>query len=390
MSNITGDVAHKTVNTNSAQVIYLPGLNGLRAIAALGVVLSHITLKLSEFGLSTKIFGTDINGNSKGLDLGGTGVTIFFTLSGFLITFLLLKEKSNDAIKVKHFYLRRLLRIWPLYYLYFLLCVLTALVYNLKFEHALLPFYIFLTANIPFLIGNNIPFLHHYWSLAVEEQFYLFFPHFAKFSNKKLLKTSILIICILFSFKLFFWVLSKKYNITFPLLFLTVNRFHIMLIGAIGAILYFNKNRTFIFFTTHKITQIFSWICIFFLAINTTNFYGIIHEEFYAIITLFIIISQVTRKNYIINLENKLCNFIGKISYGIYVIHPLVIFYLSKIIGHFSTPTIFNYCIVFLSVISTTIILAYVSYEFYEKNFLKLKAKFTSIKSSNVSTIKVL
>ena len=70
-------------------IIYLPGLNGLRAIAAIAVLISHISLGFGEFGLNNKIFGTDIGGNAKGYNLAGFGVTIFFTLSGFLITFLL-------------------------------------------------------------------------------------------------------------------------------------------------------------------------------------------------------------------------------------------------------------------------------------------------------------
>src|SRR5258708_22830536 len=93
------------------KTVHLPGLNGLRAIAALAVVTSHITLWLKEFGLNNKIFVTDTAGNAIGLPLAVHGVTIFFTLSGFLITFLLLKEKEAGPIKIKDFYIRRILRI---------------------------------------------------------------------------------------------------------------------------------------------------------------------------------------------------------------------------------------------------------------------------------------
>ena len=66
------------MKTNSLQNerVYLPGLNGLRAIAALAVVLSHITIQLEDFGLNDKIFGTDKEGNALGIRLAGHGVTV--------------------------------------------------------------------------------------------------------------------------------------------------------------------------------------------------------------------------------------------------------------------------------------------------------------------------
>ena len=114
--------------------VYLPGLNGLRAIAALAVVVSHTTLALNQFGLDSNIFGTGQDGKPKGLDLAGDGVSLFFTLSGFLITFLLLKEKETGSLKVRNFYIRRILRIWPLYYLYLFASIISALIFGIYFE----------------------------------------------------------------------------------------------------------------------------------------------------------------------------------------------------------------------------------------------------------------
>ncbi|MGC3978989.1 MAG: acyltransferase [Paludibacteraceae bacterium] len=86
--------------------VYLPGLNGLRAIAALSVVFAHISQKgIADFGLP---FFID-------LPMAGYGVTLFFVISGFLITFLLLKEQAKkQTIDIKKFYVRRILRIWPI------------------------------------------------------------------------------------------------------------------------------------------------------------------------------------------------------------------------------------------------------------------------------------
>ena len=92
---------------NSNKEIYLPGLNGIRAIAAIAVVISHITVRNKDFGLNPFVFGFFENGTPRGLDLAGYGVSMFFTLSGFLITYLLLHEKKKQLIDIKKFYFRR-------------------------------------------------------------------------------------------------------------------------------------------------------------------------------------------------------------------------------------------------------------------------------------------
>ena len=318
------------VNPNNSQLlklVYLPGLNGLRAIAALAVVISHITLSLNEFGLNNKIFGTDKAGNASGLDLAGYGVTIFFTLSGFLITFLLLKEKELTKLKIKEFYIRRVLRIWPLYYLYFLVCLIVIVCYKITITPSSIYFYLFLAANIPFILGTALPMLAHYWSLGVEEQFYLFFPQIAKYSNKFLLKTSILLILVLLGLKAVFWFLDRNYDIHIPYLAISVTRFHTMFIGVVGAILYYYKNAIFFAISTHIITQIISW--------------------------------------------------------GIYVVHPLLIFCFTKLVGQFNSNALINYVFIYTAITAATIITAYLSYEFYEKQFLKLKIKYSTVKSVN-------
>lgn len=373
----------ENVHISARKVIYLPGLNGLRAIAALAVVVSHITLALEEFGLNNKIFGVDRDGNASGLSLAGHGVTIFFTLSGFLITYLLLKEKEISPINIKNFYVRRVLRIWPLYYLYLFICIVTILFCGISYIRSSFPFYVFLAANIPFIIGKTLPFLAHYWSIGVEEQFYLFFPHIAKYSNKKMLIISSTLILSLLTLKFFFWIIYKKYGVEHPFLAISITRFDIMLIGVVGAILYYYGNRRFLRFATHKLTQILSWFCIFFIALNKFHFASVIDAEVVSIVSLFLITGQVTKKNKILNLENKLCDFIGKISYGIYVIHPLLIFLFRKLIGKFDTDGFQNYVYIYSLIIATTIFIAYLSYEFYEKRFLNLRLKFSTIKSSN-------
>jgi peptidoglycan/LPS O-acetylase OafA/YrhL len=94
---------------------YLPGLNGLRAIACMMVFYSHFNLNIG------KLYGFRFHD----IELGSFGVTCFFTLSGFLITTLLLQEKKDtDRINFRNFYVRRILRIWPLYFLVLLIGVI--------------------------------------------------------------------------------------------------------------------------------------------------------------------------------------------------------------------------------------------------------------------------
>ena len=370
-------------DNNISKTIYLPGLNGLRAIVALEVVISHITQELGIFGLNNKIFGTDLKGNASVLIMAGYGVTIFFTLSGFLITFLLLKEKEETQLKIKEFYIRRILRIWPLYYLYFAICLITIVCYGLTVNTGSIPLYIFLAANIPFIFGGTLPFLAHYWSLGVEEQFYLFFPLIARLSNKRLFNISIGIILIFLILKSIFWVLDRKYDIHIPYSFISVTRFHTILIGVVGAILYYNRNRIFFSISTNKAIQIISWSVVLFIALNKFHIASVIDGEIVSVITVFLIMGQITKRNNIINLENSVCDFIGKISFGIYVFHPILIFYFSKLLGHFNSDYWANYLLVYAIVTATTILTAFLSYEFYEKRFLKLKLKYSTIKSTN-------
>ena len=96
--------------------VYFPNINGLRFIAALLVIIHHTEQIKDILGLSN-YWSTPIIRS-----IGGLGVLLFFVLSGFLITFLLLDEESTTGtISIKKFYIRRILRIWPLYYLILIL-----------------------------------------------------------------------------------------------------------------------------------------------------------------------------------------------------------------------------------------------------------------------------
>ena len=106
-----------------------------------------------------------------------------------------------------------------------------------------------------------------------------------------------------------------------------------------------------------------------------------IDNELISVITLFLIIGQIEKSNRLINLNISCFNFIGKISYGIYVIHPLIIFYLSKIIFFSNKTGVLDYMFVYFLVFATTIAISYISYHYFEKRFLNMKDKYSTIKS---------
>lgn len=360
------------------KIIYFPGLNGMRAIAAIAVVISHITLSLNDFGLDPYIFGRGDDGRPKGLYLAGYGVSIFFVLSGFLITYLLQKEKNIGTIDIKKFYMRRILRIWPLYYLYLIVSILIILLFGLDLNVKSLFLYLFYAANIPFILGTSMPFIAHYWSLGVEEQFYLFWPWIIKKSNSLVISIFVLIV-ILLGTKI---VLHLFYPNSLLESIIHITRFHCMMMGAIGAVLLENKNKLLLKLIDHKLTQSICWIIMILVAINKFHFISFIDNEVISIVALCLIIGQIKINNRIINLEKNILNFLGKISYAIYVIHPLLIFFFSKLLSKIKIDLPYKYFIVYFIITGTTIVISYYSFIYFESFFLKFKKKFIVVKSS--------
>lgn len=361
------------------KVTYLPGLNGIRAFASIAVVVSHITLGLKEFGLNPFIFGTYDDGNPRTLDLAGYGVSMFFALSGFLITYLLCKEKEIIQVNVKKFYLRRILRIWPLYYAYFFLCLVTYYVYSIDYNNESTLFYLFYSANIPFVIGGTLPFLGHFWSLGVEEQFYLFWPWLNKLKLKQIALISSLGVILLIGVKTYLHIFVPDTKLE---LFIHVTRFHCMMIGALGAIVYYTEFAPFLKIATNKIVQLICWSIMFLVLINRFHIASFIDNEILTFVTVVIILGQATKSSPI-SLENKLFDFLGKISYGVYVIHPLLIFLFSKVLKPTTQFETLNYILVYFTILVSTILLSHLSYKYFESSFLRIKEKkYSVVKSS--------
>ena len=142
----------------NAKLTYMPELDGLRAIAVGAVLFAHfIPVKYHV-----------------SLPFGSAGVQLFFVLSGFLITSILLRSKDVSLHKaLKNFYARRFLRIFPLYYLVLALCALTGW---MSWQEDL-PWHVFYLSNVYISQLGQWPSVGgHLWSLSVEEQYYLVWP----------------------------------------------------------------------------------------------------------------------------------------------------------------------------------------------------------------------
>jgi peptidoglycan/LPS O-acetylase OafA/YrhL len=166
---------------------HIPALDGLRGIAILLVLVNHLSrgslLAATEQAKLLVRFG----------DIGWTGVELFFVLSGFLITGILLDSKGADNF-FSSFYARRALRILPLSYgalfIGFILCPLVGKLgvpfLPRRFSTAQL-WYWFYGANFVWLVKGGVEYFGHFWSLAVEEQFYFLWPAVVLVSSRRTL-----------------------------------------------------------------------------------------------------------------------------------------------------------------------------------------------------------
>jgi len=168
--------------------IFFANLDGLRFFSFFGVFLFHFYKSL--FDNIKETYPAVYEVGEFLFQNGSLGVNFFFVLSGFLITFLLIKERElTSKINIKNFYVRRILRIWPLYYICliigFIIYPFVNKLSGIYLEEVANPwYYVFFAANFDMMVLSqdpepNIPTaitLSVLWSVAVEEQFYLMWP----------------------------------------------------------------------------------------------------------------------------------------------------------------------------------------------------------------------
>ena len=362
--------------------IYFPNLNGLRFIAAFMVIVHHLEQLLSIFGFNNLWKNPIINA------IGGLGVELFFVLSGFLITYLLLvEEHKTKTISIKDFYIRRILRIWPLYYVIGLLAFFILPHFSLfnvpnysqqlteNFSLSFVLYLFFLPNLLLFGYGIVVPYASQSWSVGVEEQFYLIWPILMKFFKNKLVLLFSIILVYLFMRVFGFRIIQKYFfwNHEMDLLRSVWSGFkiHCMAIGALFSYCLFHKNKTLTFFLhkyVYRIALAFLIVSIGF-SLNVSLLYDVLFG--------IIILNLVSSENKGIFLENKIMNYLGKISYGLYMYHVIAIVISIKLFQYLGWLN--NHLLLLLTVTFITMLFASLSYYLIEKKFIVLKSRFSKV-----------
>lgn len=175
-------------------------------------------------------------------------------------------------------------------------------------------------------VGSSlaISMIGHYWSLGVEEQFSAFWPWIVKKTNF-LLKFLILFPVFYLLLKLTLRIFDAPYAI---LVFVNYTRFGCLVLGGLGAYLFFHQKQKIKVFNK-KGVEIFALLFFLVVALNKFRITSIIDHEIVSLFTLIIIFNQVNNPKRLLPLENKAFDHLGKISYGLYVYNPLVIYLMS-------------------------------------------------------------
>ena len=345
---------------------YMPVLDGIRGLAVLAVLLFHLDL----------------------FSGGYLGVDVFFVISGYLITKIILEEKKQNVFSFKNFYIKRFKRLFPALSVVIILSLLTAIIIFdtdnlLRFNES--SFYsLFFLSNIFFWTesnyfdtSSNLKPLLHTWSLGIEMTFYLIFPIFLillmKIKSMSIRKSVIFLIIFLSSIFVIFLNTKKpifdtlifdkflygKY-IEDTLFFLFPFRFFEFLIGSLIVFIPDKKLNKIssIFFNL----SFFGLIFIFFVFDEKTNF--LLRTILTCVLTSILIFYRSNKLNYILN--NAFVIKTGTISYSLYLVHwPIIIFTKYFFFNELNNIKIFV-------IVLFSFMLAQLSYSYIEKPLRKI------------------
>ncbi|HRH58565.1 MAG TPA: acyltransferase [Chitinophagales bacterium] len=377
------------------QKIYFENLDSIRFIAAMMVFLGHVMVKTYTF---LPIKGTLLEDFLLAISSGGTGVSIFFVLSGFLITYLLITEyEVSNKIDLKKFYIRRILRIWPLYYgvVFFSFLLYPFLKSIVGMNNPLgsnFIYHLFFLSNFDvihiqqFTPGKDAMSQNITWSVSVEEQFYLFWPLIFTFLPKKTWLLSILTV-IAGSLMFRYTAPQTGADIYFHTFAVLID------LGIGGLFAYMIKKyatvRTFFENSSTKTHIVLFSVVIFLLVYgdelleykNALAFNRAIYSFSFGMV---IAAQAITKSQSPLNLKNlSFANKWGKYTYGIYLLHPIAITVLdiSLRVAHISIDSLLPSFLLSISTFILTLVISKLSYTYFESRFIKLKDKFTVVKS---------
>lgn len=360
---------------SSVNLKYYSQLDGIRCFAIISVMIGHW------------ISWDSTNPILKNAPWGH-GVILFFVLSGYLISNILFEQKEKiDSGEIsiresfKTFYIRRFLRIFPLYYL------LIIYLYYINYSNTreLFPWLVTYTSNIKQNIsGNYVGDFNHFWSLAVEEQFYILWPLLVFYLPKdRIRNVMIILVTISFLSRLTCYLISPG-NWMLAAYF-TPNLFLPLILGAFISYTKRYQIKTFHLLTNsillYSIAIIYV-LCyyVFHFKLHFNPFDMIFDEYLFSIMCVFIVAKAATNSFSHLSkfiLEHELVVFTGKISYGLYIFHLFVIGFFWNYLAMEFKLGIENKHAMWFTYFITTYILAILSYYILEKPFNNLKKYFS-------------
>jgi len=362
--------------------VYFNNLDALRFFAAFSVLIFHFSKdvlgRIDESQLNTfQDFLFSV------ADKGKLGVNFFFVLSGFLITFLILHEQKHKGFfDLKKFLIRRTLRIWPLYFLIVLIgfVLFPLIISDYETSHNAWMYVAFL-ANFDEInngLNDSVNFLTSPWSVAVEEQFYLFWGILCLglFQLKKISWPTLFIVFYLICFA-FRWKHWSEERIIY---YHTLAVFQDIITGAvIGWSVFTRKNWISRLQKVSKLGNLLIYLIGFGICIFKNKIFineWVVMERF--VLSLFfayIILDQINGKHSLLKFGRiKLFNYLGRISYGLYMYH-LVVMYLFVDIFLNETTSLAEALTYLAMSIAATVGIASLSYYLIEKPLLQLKPK---------------
>lgn len=369
-------------STSDDERIFFPNLDGFRFLSFLIVFLLH---GFAEVVNNYEVHGVVLTTLKIAVfQSGQLGVSFFFVLSGFLITYLILAERIKiGKFDMKAFYIRRSLRIFPLYFAYTI------------FVFGILPFFVQLNLPNPFYYlfflsnfdvintnGGELGVFNITWSISVEEQFYLAWAILFYILTRR--HYIYLFLMIIVTSALFRWTNNNNSLVA------NFHTFSVMSELAIGGLMaylaiYRNKFKEF-FEKMPRWTIVSAYSLIIPMLMFSRFFY--LYTTFGRILLGLGIAFIITEQNYSNNSFYKMKNFkiissLGKYTYGLYLLHPLVILFVSMFalkIG-LDNKSLFEGSLLGVFSLLMSILVCYLSYQFFESPFLKLKARFAYLKT---------
>ncbi|WAC02199.1 acyltransferase [Lacinutrix neustonica] len=349
----------------------LPNLNPLRFVLAFLVLIFHLPQLSQNQGLPYyNVFPI--------FHKGTEAVYMFFVLSGFLIISQIYKAQVNSTFSVKNFYARRALRILPLY---FLIVSFGLLFYNIVLPVLGMPFEVnyevkdlallLVFPNVFSTLFKPGGILEILWSIGIEEQFYLMIaPLMLLIKNTRVVRVLVFITVLyflIFHFD-FFYVLRRFQCVYF-----------FILSGGIIALLETQQKLTFLK-KSKAIPLLIVVLTLFYFFTNWLQFDSIIIYNLVTAIVFSLFIHTISFNTQGFVIKNKGLNYLGTISYGIYMYHVIVLNAMVFLFLQLKKMIVINdvLTIVLLNVLTLffTILLAHFSYNYFETYFLKLKNKY--------------